>query len=158
MNLRTRILIDARELIADPTLWGQGSMESMDSPPRRCLSGAICAATGIPETQIESDSTTADVIALVKSCIQKRYDGEKKLKAFMTLEDIEHCPPTDNDWLVGFNDYSRHDEVLRVLDNAIAQSEPCSDCSEPLTADTFHLLTSNGTDKVLCEQCSLFYG
>ena len=32
MKLRTRILIDAQELIADKRRWGQGSMES--APPR----------------------------------------------------------------------------------------------------------------------------
>lgn len=133
-------------------------METDDDPPRRCLSGAICTTTGICETQIESNAVTADAIALVKRCIQKRYDGERKPKAFMTIEAIAHCEPSNNDWLVGFNDYSRHDEVSHVLDDAIAQSEPCQECEAPLTRETFHLLTIEGTDKVLCENCSMFYG
>lgn len=132
MKLRTRILIDAQEMIADKSLWGQGTMESIDDPPRRSLSSAICATTGIPEHQIESNPVTADVLALVKRCIQKRYDGERKLKAFMTIEDIEHCPPSDNDWLVAFNDYSRHETVIGLLDDAIAQSEPCLECQAEL--------------------------
>ncbi|MXZ44671.1 MAG: hypothetical protein F4Z01_06840 [Gammaproteobacteria bacterium] len=156
MKRRTRILIDARDLIADPTLWGQGSMESDHDPPKRCISGAICAAAGIDETEIQSNPVTADVIALVRSVIESRYDGEKKLRAFMTLEDIEHCPPTNNDWLVGFNDYSRHDEVLSVLDEAIAQSEPCQECETELTAETFHLLTiDDNPEQILCGHCAM---
>ena len=59
----------------------------------------------------------------------------------MTIEDIKHCPPTDNDWLLGFNDYSRHDEVIRVLDEAIAASEPCQECDTQLTAEQQRILT-----------------
>ena len=110
MKLRTRILIDARDLIASPDLWAQGTMDTETDPPRRCLSGAICAATGINETEIESNAITADVIAQVRSVIQSRYDGERKLRAFMTIEDIAHCLPSDNDWICGFNDYSSSDK------------------------------------------------
>jgi hypothetical protein len=78
MKRPTRIFLDARDLIADENLWRQGSMESADAPPRRCLSGAICAATRIPEHQIETNPITADVLALVSRCIQKRYNGERK--------------------------------------------------------------------------------
>ena len=45
MKQRTRISLDARGLIADEHLWTKGTIESTDDPPRRCLSGAICAAT-----------------------------------------------------------------------------------------------------------------
>lgn len=64
MKCRTRILIDARDLIADKSLWTQGSMESDDDPPRQCMSGAICAATGIPEHEITENPQTADVVSL----------------------------------------------------------------------------------------------
>ena len=61
MKQRTRISLDARGLIADEHLWTKGTIESTDDPPRRCLSGAICAATGIPEHEIETNPITADV-------------------------------------------------------------------------------------------------
>ena len=158
MKLRTRILIDARELIADENLWGQGSMESAHERPRRCLSGAICAATGIPEHQIESNPVTADVLQLVSMSIQNRPDAQVKLDKFMTAEDIEHCPPGDNDWLVAFNDYSRHETVIALLDEAIAQSEPCQECEAALTPETFHLLTiGEEPEVILCDQCSLLH-
>lgn len=95
------------------------------------------------------------MIALVKRCIEKRYDGYRKLRAFMTLEDIEHCPPSDNDWLVGFNDYSRHDEVLRVLDTAIAASEPCAECDSPLTSDDVNIVAiEDQPEQVMCTHCA----
>lgn len=74
----------------------------------------------------------------------------------MTLEDIAHCPPSDNDWLVGFNDYSRDDEVLAVLDTAIALSEPCSGCDMPLYADDVNRITiNNEPEQVMCGHCAL---
>ena len=73
----------------------------------------------------------------------------------MTLEDIEHCPPSDNDWLVGFNDYSRHDEVLRVLDTAIAASEPCAECDSPLTSDDVNIVAiEDQPEQVMCTHCA----
>ena len=65
------------------------------------------------------------MIALVSMTIQNRPDAQGKLDAFMTKEDIEHCPPSDNDWLVAFNDHSSHSTVIGLLDEAIAASEPC---------------------------------
>ena len=133
MKLRTRILRDAQELIADKHRWGQGSMESAHTPPRRCLSGAICTATGTPEHEISENPVTADVLALVSMTIQQRPDAQGKLDAFMTAEDIEHCPPSDNDWLVAFNDHSQHSTVIGLLDEAIAASEPCEPYRYPTT-------------------------
>ena len=131
-------------------------MKSAHDQPRRCLSGAICAATGIPETQISDNSVTADVLQLVSMTIQNRPDAQVKLDKFMTAEDIAHCPPSDNDWLVGFNDYSRHDEVLRVLDESITQSEPCEECSAELTIEDCHLVTiEENPEKILCGHCAM---
>ena len=97
-----------------------GSMETPDDPPRRCLSGAICAATGVPEHQIESNTITADVLALVAKIIQKRKDGKPKLDKFMLDAPFRH-DISDNDWLVAFNDHSQHQTVINLLDEAIAQ-------------------------------------
>ena len=102
MKLRT-ILRDAQELIATESRSGQGPWRAAHTPPRRCLSGAICTATGTPEHEISENPVTADVLALVSMTIQNR-DAQGKLDAFMTAEDIEHCPPSDNDWLVAFNE------------------------------------------------------
>ena len=54
----------------------------------------------------------------------ERRDEQMKLSKFMTAEDIAHCPPSDNDWLVAFNDHSQHSTVIGLLDEAIAASEP----------------------------------
>ena len=108
-------------------------MESAHTPPRRCLSGAICTATGTPEHEISENPVTADVLALVSMTIQNRPDAQGKLDAFMTKEDIEHCPPSDNDWLVAFNDHSQHETVIGLLDDAIAASEPCEPYRYPTT-------------------------
>ena len=158
MRLRTRILMDAREMIANRDLWTQGSMESADDPPRRCLSGAICAAADVPEHQIESNTTTADVLALVSEMIQKRKDGKAKLDKFINGTLTADDGITNADWLVAFNDHSQHPTVINLLDEAIAQTEPCSDCQEPLSTETWHFLRIDETDKVLCDVCSTFYG
>ena len=123
MKQRTRILIEAQGLIEDKLRWGQGSMESLDDPPRRCLGGAICAATGIPEHEISENPITVHVLSFLSLCIQKRPDAQGKLEAFMTGEDMAHCPPSDTDWLCAFNDHSRHQTVIAFLFDAIAQSE-----------------------------------
>lgn len=69
-----------------------------------------------------------------------------------TIEDIAHCPPSNNDWLVGFNDYSRHDEVIAVLDTAIAASEPCQQCDTPLQTDDVNFDSNHtGTDTFVIE-------
>ena len=157
MRERTRILIDARELIADKSLWTQGSMESTDDPPRRCLSGAICAATGTLEHEISENPVTADVLALVSMTIQKQPEAQGKLDKFMTAEDIEHFEAEDSDWLAAFNDYSAHAEVIGLLNEAIARSEgSCFQCCDLLKPERFHIVSmANGIEQVLCAQCSL---
>jgi hypothetical protein len=50
---------------------------------------------------------------------QNRPDAQVKLSKFMTAEDIAHCPPSDNDWLVAFNDHSLHGTVIGLLSEAI---------------------------------------
>ena len=90
--------------------------------------------------------------------IQQRPDAPGKLDKFMTAEDIEHCPPGDNDWLVAFNDHSPHQTVIRLLDEAIAQSEPCFECEAELTPETIHFVTiEDEPEQVLCDQCSLLH-
>ena len=134
-------------------------MESAHTPTRRCLSGAICTATGTPEHEISENPVTADVLALVSMTIQQRPDAQAKLSQFMTAEDIEHCPPSDNDWLVAFNDHSLHETVIALLDEAIAASEPCEACSEPLTPESMHFVAvDDEPEQVLCDQCSLLQG
>ena len=129
-------------------------MESAHTPQRRCLSGAICTATGTPEHEISENPVTADVLALVSMTIQQRPDAQAKLSKFMTAEDIEHCPPSDNDWLVAFNDHSQHETVIGLLDAAIAQSEPCFGCEEPLTPETMHFVTIADESEQVYPSCA----
>lgn len=161
MNLRTRILIDTRDLIADKLLWTQGIMKSNDDPPKRCLSGAIrravAEATGIPEHQVVDNRIAWDVIALVKWCISSRPDAKAKCLKFKIKPPKNEKWLVDEKWLVAFNDLSRHDEVISIIDEAIAQSEPCCECLAELTPQTWHSLRINDTDKVLCNQCSNYY-
>ena len=158
MKLRTRILIDTKELIEDPHLWGQGNMESAHTTPRRCLGGAICAATGTPEHEISEKPITAEVLSFLSLCIQSRPDAQGKLEAFMTAEDMAHCPPSATDWLCAFNDHSTHETVIGFLDEAIAQSEPCEECDTELEAEAYHLLTiEDEPERILCPSCSLMH-
>ena len=64
---------------------------------------------------------------------QNRPDAQVKVSKVMTDEDIAHCPPSDNDWLVAFNDHSQHSTVIGLLDEAIAASEPCEPYRYPTT-------------------------
>ena len=156
MDTQNRILIDTRDLIGTVDKWIQGIMETPTDPPRRCLLGAICTTTGIDETKINDNPITAEVIAHLSLTVQNRPDGKTKLEKFIPAKDIAQQPPSDTDWIVGFNDYSRHDEVLHVLDTAIAASEPCQECDAPLAADDVNLVTiNNQPEQVLCGQCLL---
>ena len=49
MKLRTRILLDARDPIADKQFWTTGTMNTETDPPRFCLTGAICEASSAEE-------------------------------------------------------------------------------------------------------------
>ena len=156
MKRRTRILIDTRGLIEDKRRWGQGNMESAHTPPRRCLGGAICTATGTPEHEISENPITTPVLSFLSLCIQRRPDAQGKLEAFMTAEDMKHCPPSATDWLCAFNDHSTHETVIGLLDEAIAQSEPCEECDTEL--EDYHLLTiEDEPERILCVSCSLLH-
>ena len=111
---------------------------AVDGTTRRCMIGAVCTAAEASENEIGSNPILDDAIALVSLTIQNRPDGKQKLKAFMTKEDIEHCPPGDTDWLAAFNDHSRHGTVIALLDEAIAASEPCQECEDQLTPESIH--------------------
>ena len=161
MKLRTRILRDAQDLIQSPDRWRQGGMETrkVDGTTRRCMTGAICQAAGASEVEIGSNPIIDEAIQIVSFTIQNRPEAKDKLDAFMTAEDIEHCPPGDTDWLAAFNDHSSHSTVIGLLDEAIAASEPCEACREPLTPESIHFVTiADEPEQVLCDPCSLLHG
>ena len=102
--------------------------------------------------------SSKEAIQIVSFTIQNRPEAKDKLDAFMTAEDIEHCPPGDTDWLAAFNDHSQHETVIGLLDEAIAQSEPCYECGAVLTPESIHFVTiADEPEQVLCDQCSLLH-
>ena len=157
MKRRTRILFDAVGNIAD------NSTQPLFARIEMGLLLAICEAASADETEIGNNPILDDAIEAVATVIQSRhYDSKDKLK----VEDIEHCPPSNSDWLVAFDKYSLTSQRIKILSQAIAQSEPCSDCgtvfrtsivSGQLVTDEVIPLQIDGIYKVVCHNCRLFY-
>ena len=155
MKQRTRIIIDARELITDKSKWWNGHILHLD-PTRRDLTGAIASAARIHEKDLDTDSKAKEVVGFLSHQIRQRKDGETKLNRFMTQADKDHCL-VDSDWIAAFNDNSQHKTVIRLLDEAIAASEPCEECEATLTADDCNLVTvEDNPEKILCGHCAMF--
>ncbi len=158
MKLRTRILFGAVSNIAE------NSAQPLFARIQMGLLLAICEAASADETEIGNNPILDDAIEAVATVIQSRhYDSKDRLK----VEDIEHYPPSNSDWLAAFDKYSTLNQRIKILSQAIAQSEPCSDCgtvfgtsivSGKLVTDEVIPLEIDGTDKVLCHQCRLLYG
>ena len=100
MKLRTRILIDAQDLIQSPDRWRQGGMETrkVDGTTRRCMTGAICHAAGASEVEIGSNPIIDEAIQIVSFTIQNRPDAPLPLEHVRVATDQSY--PSTMQWIM----------------------------------------------------------
>ena len=107
MKNALKILKDARELIALPEAWTQCTQA-------RDVDGHECRALDQRAVRFCADG------ALIKASYG--MDNANYWDAFGLLQD-EVCEIDDNMEVTYFNDHHTHDQVLDVLDNAIAMAK-----------------------------------
>ena len=125
MNYVADTLIKTRKLIIRSDTWCQGAYE-IHKPKssinyclstKRCLTGAIAAAMNYPASFIGRGDMIDDIIEHVSHSIRAQVNCNEKIDKFTIANNIDKL--ANMDYLLAYNDYSSHKEVIEVLDHAI---------------------------------------
>lgn len=119
MNYIADTLIKTRELIIYGDTWCQGSFadSQYERKTKHCLVGAIATAMDYPFSDIGNGDIIDDVIDHVADSIREQPTAEEKVYKFIKESYINE--PESIDYVLAYNDYSSHKEVIEVVDHSI---------------------------------------